>query len=54
MYLEAQRMLVNEIMGSKVMMDERMQQSVRLREIERGVFSPDNSFEDIYTGSISK
>lgn len=51
-YLEAQRMLVNEIMGSKAMMDERMQQSVRLREIERGIFSPDDSFEDIYLKNL--
>ena len=50
-YLETQRMLNNEIMGSKVMMDERMTQAIRLREIERG-FSSERSFENIYIDSL--
>lgn len=50
-YLETQRMLNNEIMGSKVMMDERMTQAIRLREIERG-FSGERSFENIYIDSL--
>lgn len=52
-YLETQRMLVNEIMGSKVMMDERMTQAIRLREIERG-FSSERSFENIYIDSLKE
>lgn len=50
-YLEAQRMLVNEIMGSKVMMDERMTQSIRLRELERE-FQPGRSFENQYIDQL--
>ena len=50
-YLETQRMLNNEIMGSKVMMDERMMQSIRLRAIERP-YQEGKSFEDLYIDTL--
>lgn len=50
-YLESQRMLVNEIMGSKVMLDERMMQSIRMRALERP-YQEERSFEDLYIDSL--
>lgn len=50
-YLESQRMLVNEIMGSKVMLDERMMQGIRMRALERP-YQEERSFEDLYIDSL--